>query len=63
MADCLGSLIVLTFAYGFKAIDYYVPKRPDLYADLKLLKESNEVLLSKAEQLERDVMGLRMGLR
>jgi hypothetical protein len=63
MAECLTALVLLSFAYGSKVLDYYVPKRPDLYTDLKSLQASNEGLVSKVEELERDVMALKMVIR
>lgn len=63
LADCLGSLVILTFAYGIKVLDYYVPKRPDIYTDLKSLQDSMQSLVSKTDDLKRDVMGLKLGGR
>jgi hypothetical protein len=59
-SDCFGALVLLLFSYGSKALDYYVPKRPDLYADLKLKQEAIKALESKTEGLERDVSALKM---
>lgn len=62
-SDCLGALVLLSFAFGSKAIDYFVPKRPDIYADLKSLQASYDDLVSKTEGLERDVMAMRLGVK
>jgi hypothetical protein len=61
--DCLGALVLLFFAFGSKVLEYFVPKRPDLYTDLKSLQVTNEGLVSKIEELERDVMAIKMGIR
>ena len=62
-ADCLGALVLLSFAFGSKVIEYYVPARPDIYADLKSMQESMSDLVSKTEGLERDVMAIKLGVR
>ena len=63
LSDCLGALVLLVFAFGAKVMEYYVPKRPDLYADLQSLQAAKDELVSKVDELERDVMGLKMGVR
>jgi hypothetical protein len=63
IAECLGALVLLSFAFGSLVLDYYVPKRPDLYTDLKSLQVTNEGLVSKVEELERDVMAIKMRAR
>ena len=63
VAECLGALVLLSFAYGAKVLDYYVPERPDLYTNLKSLQDSNSELVSKIEELERDVMAIKMRAR
>jgi hypothetical protein len=62
-ADCFGALVLLSFAFGSKVLEYYVPARPDIYADLKSMQESMNDLVSKTEGLERDVMAMRLGVR
>lgn len=63
LTDCLGALVLLIFVFGAKITEYYVPKRPDLYADFSSLQELNKGLASKVEDLERDVMSIKMGHR
>lgn len=63
ISDCLGALVILVFAYGIKVLDYYVPKRPDIYTDLESLQATIKGLVSTTDDLKRDVMGLKLGGR
>lgn len=63
LSDCLGALVLLSFAFGSRAIEYFVPKRPDIYADLKSMQDSVNELVSKTDGLERDVMGIKLGVK
>jgi hypothetical protein len=63
LSDCLGALVLLSFAFGSKVLEYYVPARPDIYADLKSMQDSMTELVSKTDELERDVMGIKLGVK
>lgn len=63
LSDCLGALVLLIFAFGSKVLEYYVPKRPDIYADLKSMQDSVNELVSKTDGLGRDVMAIKLGVR
>ena len=58
--DCLGALVLLSFAFGSMVLEYFVPKRPDLYAITESMQAKINELVSKNEGLERDVTGLKI---
>jgi len=58
-ADCLCAGILLLAISAAKAVDYLFPKRPDLYTQLNNLESKVQEIVTKNEDLERDVTAMK----
>lgn len=63
LSDAMAALFVLTGAICLEVVSYYFPKRPDVYQELKDIKRHLSEIQGKSDDMERDVMGLKMGVR
>ena len=62
LSDCLGALVILITLLALRVILYLYPKRPDLFNEMSLLQEKLNEVITKNEQLERDVTAIKFGM-
>lgn len=62
LSEGLGLFVVLSSLLAARVVDYKFPKRPDLYHDMKQIQDLQSAMLTKIENLESDMTGVRFGL-
>ena len=63
VVDVAACALIITAFFVNKIVDYYFPKRADLYLEFEKLKKSNELLLLKLEEHESDLTSLKFGIK
>jgi hypothetical protein len=63
LVDVFACALIMSSFFVNKIVDYYFPKKVDLYKELEELKKSNEVLLLKIEEHESDLTSLKFGIK
>lgn len=58
-SECLGALVLLSIIQLDKVVNYYCPKRVDIYKELSLIQSQLAEMKSKTEGYERDLTALR----